>query len=91
MRRIAMAAGAGAMLIILAISAVELPEFGSDGGSVASYYLGNGLHETGSANIVNSIVWDFRGFDTMGEETVLFSAAIGVFLVLRSRKYGPDN
>ncbi len=48
---------------------------------VASYYLESGTTATGSPNIVNSIVWDFRGYDTLGEETVLFTAALGVFLV----------
>ncbi len=64
----------------------EIPVFGdSQTRSVASYYLSHGLYRTGSANIVNAIVWDFRGFDTIGEETVLFSAAIGVFLVMRRK------
>lgn len=48
---------------------------------VATYYLENGLEGVGSPNIVNSIVWDFRGYDTLGEETVMFTAALGVFLV----------
>lgn len=48
---------------------------------VATYYLESGTTEVGSPNIVNSIVWDFRGYDTLGEETVMFTAALGVFLV----------
>jgi multisubunit Na+/H+ antiporter MnhB subunit len=49
---------------------------------VAKYYIGEGFEKTSSANIVNSIVWDFRSFDTLGEETVLFTAAVGVFTVI---------
>ncbi len=49
---------------------------------VASYYIEKGLEKTGSANLVSSIVWDFRGFDTVGEETVLFTAAVGVFTIV---------
>lgn len=37
--------------------------------------------ETGSANIVTSIVVNYRGFDTMGEVTVLFVSALGVALL----------
>jgi len=48
---------------------------------VARYYNENGLEATGSSNIVSAIVWDFRGFDTMGEETVLFAAAAGVLAI----------
>lgn len=40
--------------------------------------------ESGSANIVTSIVVDYRGFDTLGEVTVLFVSIIGVSLLLFS-------
>jgi multicomponent Na+:H+ antiporter subunit B len=67
----------------------SLPEFGSfENKHVAEYYLQKGTFHTGSANLVNAIVWDFRGYDTMGEETVLFAAAMGVFLVVRRKEYG---
>lgn len=49
---------------------------------VAGYYIENGLSETMCPNIVNSVVWDFRAFDTLGEETVLFTAAVGVFSIM---------
>jgi multisubunit Na+/H+ antiporter MnhB subunit len=49
---------------------------------IARYYTENGADETGSSNIVSAIVWDFRGFDTMGEETVLFTAAAGILAVV---------
>ncbi len=77
------------LFTVLLYSAVVMPEFGSfTNKDVAMYYLTNGLRFTGSANIVNSIVWDFRGYDTMGEETVLFAAAMGVFLIIRRKRYG---
>jgi multicomponent Na+:H+ antiporter subunit B len=46
------------------------------------YYIEKGFEETKSANVVSSIVWDFRSLDTLGEETVLFTAAVGVFTVV---------
>jgi len=46
------------------------------------YFLGNGQSETGSNNIVASVVFDYRGLDTLGEASVLFAAATGVFLIL---------
>ena len=49
---------------------------------VSKYYLEHGIEETESPNVVAAIVWDFRGFDTLGEETVLFTAAVGVFTVI---------
>jgi len=63
------------------------PSFGSwERKDVGRYYLNTGLEKTGSANLVSSIVWDFRGFDTLGEETVLFTAAVGVFTILVFRR-----
>ncbi|MCK5811500.1 MAG: hypothetical protein KAG94_01250 [Clostridiales bacterium] len=40
--------------------------------------------ETGSANIVTSIVVNYRSFDTLGEVTVLFLSAMGVMLLIGS-------
>jgi len=48
-----------------------------------SYFLENGQRETASNNIVTSIVFDYRGLDTLGEATVLFSAVSGVALLFR--------
>lgn len=71
---------------LAALSVLWLPEFGYyPEREVSLFYLDNALELTGSANAVNAIVWDFRGYDTLGEETVLFTAALGVFLVLRKK------
>lgn len=75
--------------LMLFNAVIMLPDFGSfEKRHVADYYLQNVATETGSANLVNGIVWDFRGYDTMGEEIVIFTAAMGVFLVIRRKKYG---
>lgn len=42
--------------------------------------------ESGPANIVTSIVVDYRSFDTLGEVTVLFISSLGVALLLGSDK-----
>jgi multicomponent Na+:H+ antiporter subunit A len=49
------------------------------------FYLQNSLPAGKGANVVNVILVDFRGFDTMGEITVLFIAVIGIFGLLRFR------
>ena len=75
--------------ILLMVAAVAMPAFGSFPDraptmkSVAVYYLENGMAQTGALNIVSTIVWDYRGYDTLGEVTVLFTAAIGVSAILR--------
>jgi len=53
------------------------------------YYLANGRAETGANNIVTSIVFDYRGFDTLGEATVLFAAVLGVGSLFR--KLSPEE
>ena len=53
---------------------------------VAKHYLTEGLPETGSTNIVTSIVVLYRGFDTLGEVTVLFLAALGFGAILEGAK-----
>jgi len=46
------------------------------------YFLRNGQMETGSNNIVASVVFDYRGFDTLGEATVLFIVVCGVSMLV---------
>lgn len=60
-----------------------LPPFGSPIMRMASPYVEKGLAQTGAANIVTSVILDFRGYDTLGEATVLFTAVMGVIVVLR--------
>ena len=87
--------GAACLVIVAAfmiLVVTELPEFGSfQEKDIARYYLQNSLRDTGSANAVNSIVWDYRGYDTLGEETVLFCAALSVFIIIRRRFSGPHH
>ena len=90
--KVAAVLGVTILSFLLVNVVYELPQFGTiENRELGNYFLWHGLHDTGSANIVNAIVWDFRGFDTMGEETVLFSAAIGIFLILRRKMNGSNN
>jgi len=42
--------------------------------------------ETGANNAVTSVVFDYRGFDTLGEATILFTAVAGVLVLFRRLK-----
>jgi len=46
------------------------------------YFLRNGQMETGSNNIVTSVVFDYRAFDTLGEAAVLFIVVTGISMLL---------
>ena len=50
--------------------------------TLSGYYLDNSIPGGGGANVVNVILVDFRGFDTLGEITVLAIAALGIFALL---------
>lgn len=50
------------------------------------HYLNETVAETGAVNVIASIVADYRGFDTLGETVVLFTAAVAVASVLRNPK-----
>jgi multisubunit Na+/H+ antiporter MnhB subunit len=60
-----------------------LTVFGDHAMRMSKAYLQPGAAETGSANLVTGVIFDYRGYDTLGEATILFTAVIGVLAVLR--------
>ena len=60
--------------------------FGQDKMLVGRYYLEHVIEQTGSINAVTAVVVNYRGFDTLGEVTVLFIASTGVGALLWGRK-----
>lgn len=75
-----------AMLAILLISAVRLPEFGDPANPtdniVVERYVGKAESETGAENVIAGMILNYRGFDTFGESCVLFLAVCCVMLLL---------
>jgi len=55
------------------------------------YFLRYGQEQTGTNNQCTSVTFDFRGFDTLGESTVLFCAVIGVALMFRRMQGGEEH
>ncbi len=49
------------------------------GKEIASFFITEGWKELAATNTVTTIVWEFRGYDTLGEETILFTSAMGIF------------
>ena len=50
---------------------------------MAKAYIEGAAERTGSANLVTGVIFDFRGYDTLGEATVLVTAVLGVLTILR--------
>lgn len=76
-------------LLFLAVVNTGLPPSGSfpenrENAPIGQLILENAPTETGAANVVTSVVWGYRGYDTFGEATVLFTAVVGVLAVLRA-------
>ena len=61
-------------------------DFGYPPSDMDDYIIENAQEETGSNNVVASVVFDYRALDTYGEATILFTAVMGVLLLLRTRK-----
>ena len=65
---------------------LDMPRFGDADAPihrhVAPRYIRDSGTEIGVPNIVTSVLASYRGFDTLGEVTVIFTAGIGVLLLL---------
>jgi len=77
----------GGMLIY---GTTDIPNYGDPQAPaqqhVAPYYLEKGLADTGVPNIVTAVLASYRGFDTLGEVTVIFTAGIAVLLLIGGRR-----
>jgi multicomponent K+:H+ antiporter subunit A len=78
---------AGAGLSTLAYAAMTRPA----PASVSHFFVENAYLEGGGTNIVNVILVDFRGFDTLGEITVLGVVALTVYALLRRFRPAPES
>jgi multicomponent Na+:H+ antiporter subunit B len=72
-------------------SFVGLPDFGHYKGPYGYVLNRVALPERHMTNVVTSAVFDYRGFDTMGEEFILFAAVVGVVLLLRDDEREDDE
>lgn len=70
----------------------DMPHYGDPAAPihqhVAPRYLEQSGAEVGMPNVVTSVLASYRGYDTLGETTVIFTAGIGVLLLLGGRRKG---
>jgi multicomponent K+:H+ antiporter subunit A len=81
----AVAVGAGLATVAYAVMTRPLPD------GISAYFVERAYTEGGGTNIVNVILVDFRGFDTLGEITVLAVVALTVYALLRRFRPAPDS
>ncbi len=84
---------------ILIYGTLDMPPYGDPSNPihqhVAPRYLEDSGEEIGVPNVVTSVLASYRGFDTFGETTVVFTAAIGVMILLsamrRKDRFGDEE
>ena len=69
--------------VLETLPAFGTPVFAVVPNAASQTYIAEGLEKTGAANIVASVILDFRAYDTLGEATVLFTSIIGATVILR--------
>ena len=83
-RNIVAAISFGIVTVFFVFSVLLMHPFGVlDQPEMDDYIIENCQQDTGANNGVTSVVFDYRGFDTLGEATILFTAVAGVILVFR--------
>jgi multicomponent Na+:H+ antiporter subunit B len=86
MRKLIVLISLAALWIVLLFVVAEMPPVGDPGNPtnthVVDRYLKKGVEEAGCENIVTAIVLNYRGYDTMGEVTVIFTALCSVLAIL---------
>ncbi len=79
-----------AVFAALVVGTLDLPRFGDSDAPmhahVADRYIADALQETGVPNVVTAVLASYRGYDTLGEATVIFTGGIGVLLLLACRR-----
>jgi len=87
------ALGVSVLLVgVLLTTLGALPEIGSPStpvitSEVTNYYLANAYEVTEVKNAVTAVLAAYRGFDTLGEAVVVYSAGIGLLVVLKKEVF----
>jgi multicomponent Na+:H+ antiporter subunit B len=82
-RRAAFFAGVAAFLAFFLWGLTGLPGFGHYPGPYGDIINRIAVGQTNATGVVSAVNFDYRGFDTVGEEFILFIAAVGIATVLR--------
>ncbi|MBU1331724.1 MAG: monovalent cation/H+ antiporter subunit A [Gammaproteobacteria bacterium] len=77
LRDFILAIGCGVMVAMLVFAVLTRPYE-----SISAFFLANSVSGGGGTNVVNVILVDFRGFDTLGEISVLAIAGVGIYAML---------
>lgn len=82
---VALTAGGGMAALSYAVMTRDFPQ------SISTFFLERAVPEGGGTNVVNVMLVDFRGFDTLGEIAVLGIVALTVYALLRRFRPAPES
>lgn len=78
----------------LAFGTLDMPAFGDPAAPIHEHptpnYVDRSNEDIGIPNVVTSVLASYRGFDTLGETVVVFTAAVAVMMLLRQRREDSD-
>jgi multicomponent Na+:H+ antiporter subunit B len=77
---------------VLATASAALPPLGDPASPAATHvsprYIEQAAAETGALNMVTAVLADYRGYDTLGETTVIFAAGLACLLIAGAGAWG---
>ena len=69
---------------------LDMPQWGDPNSPanshISPYYLRHSLEDAATPNVVTTVLADYRGYDTLGETTVIFTAGMACILLLRKKQ-----
>jgi multicomponent Na+:H+ antiporter subunit B len=78
--------GAAGLGVLVLWAYAGLPDFGHYEGPYGDILNAVSVPERNITDVVTAVNFDYRGFDTLGEEFILFAAVIGVAILLRAQR-----
>jgi len=76
--------------IVLAYGTLDMPDWGDPNSPASRHlspnYISDAVEKTATPNIVTAVLADYRGYDTLGETAVIFSAGMACILILRRKR-----
>ncbi|MEW5908957.1 MAG: Na(+)/H(+) antiporter subunit B [Thermodesulfobacteriota bacterium] len=80
--------------ILLVYGTLDFPDWGDPSSPANRYvsqdYIENALHDISVPNMVTAILADYRGYDTLFETVVIFTASLVCFFILRTKRKAPE-
>lgn len=76
--------------MVLIYGTLDMPDWGDPNSPASRHlspnYISDAVEKTATPNIVTAVLADYRGYDTLGETAVIFSAGMACILILRRKR-----